>query len=185
MKLMARRRFWRACVLEGMTGPPDRLRTALIIVTCTFVFFSLLLAPLCSASTEADARSAIVVAEQRVDACYVAVSEADKAGANVTNLLSTLDWAGLLLSRAELALQKGDFDSARNLAVQSKAALDGFDAQADSLKNAAEHNGFVDFWVNVVGSSVGTVAVIGASLAVWLWLRRKYGQVQEVGSNES
>ena len=44
----------------------------------------------------------------------------------------------MLLSRANLALEKGDFDLAYNLAVQSKASLDGFIAEANSVKDKVQ-----------------------------------------------
>jgi hypothetical protein len=120
--------------------------------------------------------------------CYIAAAEADKVGANVTDLLSTLDAAGMLLSKADLAFQKGDsnpsyFDMAYNLAVQSKALLEGFDIRANSRKDAAEHNNSVDFWVNVVGSSAGTIGVVFGCFEVWLWLKKRHRQTRQVVAN--
>jgi hypothetical protein len=132
------------------------------------------------ASTEAEAGSALADAEQRVNVCYVAVADAEKAGGNVTTLLSTLDDAGMLLSKAHLAFQVGDFDSAYDLGVQSEARLDGFDSQANSLKDSAAHQHYLDFMINVVGSAAGTVAVVVAGFAVWFLLKRKYKQTGEV-----
>ena len=156
-----------------------------VVPFCVSLLLILSLVPACLAVDEGQARSAMVEADQTIRNCYLAVAAADKAGGNVSGMLSVLQDAGMLLSKADLAVGKGDFDSAYNLAVQSKARLDGFVADANSVKDAAEHNGFVDFMFNVVGSSAGTVAVVVGGFAVWFWLNRRYGKVGHVESDES
>jgi len=128
------------------------------------------------APSESDARSAIVAAEERIVVCYQAVVEADGAGANVSGLLAVLNEAGWFLSRAKLAYNMGDFESARNFAVQSQGRLNGFVEEADSLRGAALQRRYWDFLVNVVGSIMGTVAVIGGSFVVWRLLKKRYGK---------
>ena len=154
------------------------------IVALSFCLFLMLfsLFPFCLAVDEGQARSAMVQAEQTIKDCYLAVAAADKAGGNVTDLLSTLQYAGMLLSKANLAFGKGDYDSAYNLAVQSKAELEGFVADANFVKEAAEQSADIDFMINVVGSSVGTVAILGGSLAVWFGLKRRYSKKGARGS---
>ena len=156
-----------------------------VVQLCISSLLVLLFVPACLAVDEGQARSAIVEADQTIRDCYLAVAAADKAGGNISDMLSVLQDAGMLLSRADLALERGDFDAAYDLAVQSKARLDGFVADANSVKDAAEHNGFVDFMFNVVGSSAGTVAVVVGGFAVWFWLNRRYGKVGHVEQNES
>ena len=156
-----------------------------VVPFCVSLLLFLFLAPACLAVDEGQARSAVVEADQTIKDCYLAVAAADKAGGNVSNMLSVLQDAGMLLSKADLALEKGDFDSAYDLAVQSKASLDGFVAEANSVKDAAEHSGSVDFMINIVGSSAGTVAVVVGGFAVWFWLNRRYGKVGHVEQDES
>jgi hypothetical protein len=133
-------------------------------------------APVCRASGEPDASLAIGEAEQRVDVCYLAVANAQKAGANVTDLLSVLGEAGMLLSKAQLAFVTGDFSSAYILATQSKARLDGFDSLASSSRDVAAKQRYLDFMSNVVGSAFGTFAVIVGGVLTWFFLRRKYSR---------
>jgi len=155
-------------------------------IRCTLVFLAVLMlafftmsAPFCVfASTEADARSAIVAAENEVVDCYRAVLDAEKTGANVTDLTSTLNEAGGLLSKANLAYSMDNFTSARNFALQSQAKLNGFVAEADALKETAMQERYWDFMVNVVGSAVGAVAVVVGGFAVWNFLKRKYDRVE-------
>ena len=155
------------------------------VALCVSLLLTLLSTPFCLAADEGQARLAMVEADQTIKDCYVAAAAADKAGGNISGMLSVLQDAGMLLSKADLALGKGDFDSAYNLAVQSKARLGGFIAEASSVKDAAENSGFVDFMINIVGSSVGTVAVVVGSFAVWFWLNKRYAKVGHVEQDES
>ena len=126
------------------------------------------------ASTESDASLALAQAQQRIEVCYSAAADAAKAGANVTSLLSDLDDAGQLLSNASLAFQNGDYDSAYSLAVQSNSTLVGFEANATSLKNTAVQQGNWVFWVDIVGSTVGTFVVIFGGVLLWFYLKKQY-----------
>ena len=127
----------------------------------------------CHGASEADARSTVASADQRVSVCYSAVADAEKAGANVSGLLVTLNDAGMLLSEAHLSLINGSYDLASGLAGQCVTKLNGFDNTADSLRASASQARFVDFWVNVVGSAVGAIAVAVGGFLVWRFLKRK------------
>jgi hypothetical protein len=148
-----------------------------------FLLLLLMLAPLsfiaiCHCAGESDARAAVAEAQQRIDTCYTVAADAAKAGANVTGLLSTLDSAGVFLSKAELALQKGDFDGASTSVLQCDESLTGFEAVASGLKDSAVRAGNLDFAVNVVGSSVGAVAVLVLGFVVWRLLKKRYSGVR-------
>jgi hypothetical protein len=143
-----------------------------LILACLFVSGSLNV----SASSEADAGSAIAAAQGRVDDCYTAVSEAAKAGANVTSLLIRLNDAGKLLSAANLAYNAGNFDSAREFAVESQTRLNGFVEEANASGENSLNEQYWNFMVNVVGSLTGTAAVVLGGFVVWRLLKRKYGR---------
>jgi hypothetical protein len=143
------------------------------------VLLLLMLAPLsftavCQGAGESDARAAVTEAQQRISTCYDAAADAAKAGANVTGLLSILDSAGAFLSKAELALQKGDFDTASTSVLQCGESLTGFEAVASGLKGSASNARSMDFAVNIVGSSVGAILVVVLGFVVWHLLRKKY-----------
>jgi len=127
------------------------------------------------AAGEAEARGAVVAAEEMVVECYRVVGGADEAGANVTGLLTRLDDAGLLLSKASLAYGEGDYDSAYDLAGESLVRLDGFAVEANVLWWNALQARRWDFMVNVVGSAVGAVVVVLCGFLVWFLLKRRYG----------
>jgi hypothetical protein len=126
----------------------------------------------------------MIEAGQSIRNSYLALAAADKAGGNVTGLLSVLQDAGLLLSKADSAFKKGDYDSAYDLANQGKARLGGFIAEADSLKDTAENSRYLDFMINMVGSSAGTVGIVVGGFAVWFWLKKKYGEVRREKPHE-
>jgi hypothetical protein len=150
---------------------------SLVFAATLLLMLSVLGVPFCAfAATEEEARSAIASAEQNVVACYQAVTEAEKAGANTTGLLITLNEAGALLSKAHLAFMTGDFDSANSLALQSEGKLDGFVDKANALKENGLQQGHRDFLVNVVGSVVGAVAVVFGGFVVWTFLKKRYAK---------
>jgi hypothetical protein len=93
----------------------------------------------------------------------------------VTGLLLTLNDAGGLLSKAELALAKGEFDSASTLAHLSEERLVGFEDGAVSLGDAASGSRSLDFAFGVVGSSVGAVLVVVLGFLLWPFLKKRYG----------
>jgi len=159
------------------------IRCNLVFLTASMLTFSAVIAPFCVfAVDEIDARSAIAVAEERIAVCYQAVADADEAGANTTDLLANITEAGWLLSRARLAYERRDFNSTVYFADQSLESLKVFVAEADVLREAAIQQRYLDFIVNVVGSTVGTAVVICGGFVVWFFLKRMYEKTGSVVS---
>ena len=157
------------------------VRCKLVFLAALMLMFSAVSGSFCAfAVDETEAKLAIAAAEERIVVCYQAVADADKAGANVTVLLVVLNEAGDLLSRAALAYEMGDFDSALDFALQSQERLNGFVVEADVLREAAIQQSYWDFMVNVVGSIVGTVVVICGGFVVWFFLKRRYEKAGSV-----
>jgi hypothetical protein len=125
-------------------------------------------------ANQTSAAAAINSAKNTILSCYDAAKEAESAGANITLLESTLNNAGLLLSQAELAYSKNEYDTAQSLAVQSQTVLNGFTSKAQSSGLAALQQSNQDFLVNVVGSIIATLVVLTAGLLAWVYLKRKY-----------
>lgn len=130
----------------------------------------------CRADSEGDTQSAIASAQQEVLACYNSAADTAKAGANVTSLLSTLDVAGDLLSKADLAFENGDYNSSQALALQSQQELQGFQTQASSLKQTATRAAFMDFAVNIVGSLFGAFLVVLCAVIAWFVFKKRLKQ---------
>jgi hypothetical protein len=123
---------------------------------------------------QTEATAAIASAKEQILTCYQAAKEAEGAGANITALVAVLNDAGTLLSRAEFAYSVSDFDEARDFAIQSQSALGDFISEANTSKETANQQRNQDFLINVVGSIIGTFAVLGAGIAAWIFLKRKY-----------
>ncbi len=149
-----------------------RVRRVICWVLVLFVFVSGV-SMRCFGAGIGDAFSAISDAEGKVVACYKAVSDAQGAGANVSDLLSVLNDAGWFLSRAKLAYNQSDFDSAVVYANNCSLKLNGFLEQAESLKLDAERAGYLDFMVNIVGSGVGAMGVVVGGFSVWVFLKKR------------
>jgi len=117
---------------------------------------------------------AISTAQTKIVQCFDAARAAESAGANISSLTSVLNSAGVQLSNAELAYSSGNSGLATSLASQSQSSLGGFLSDAAALKSSAVARSNLQILL-FVGSIVGTFAVIGASAAVWVLLKRKNG----------
>lgn len=134
----------------------------------------------CMAASEDEALSKISEAENALYSAYDAVLKAEEAGANVTLLLGSLDEAGELLSKAHLAYNMGDFDSAFDFAVRSQTELDGFPTRANNLVETATQLNYLDFVFTVVYPIAGAVFVVFGGIVVWLFLKAKYERTEDV-----
>lgn len=127
-------------------------------------------------ATADEAQAAVDGAQAQIITCYGAVAEAEGAGGNVTELAGVLNEAGVLLSRARVAFENGEYDLAVEFSSNCTDRLAGFTDRAVTLRDSAVQERYADFMVNVVGSVAGTVAVIVAGWVLWFYLKRKYGQ---------
>jgi hypothetical protein len=127
------------------------------------------------AADELEAREAIANAENLVRNCYNASLEAEKSGANITQLVNALNEAGMFLSRASLAYDNGNFTSAVDFATQTQARLNGFVEWAQSIKEMGLEQTRRDFLISIVAPIAGSVAIIFGSFIVWFFLKRRYG----------
>jgi len=129
-----------------------------------------------------DAASAISAAKQQLISCYDSAEKAEAAGANISSLTSILNNVGGLLSQSELLYSQGNYITAQSLAAQSSQQLSTFVSDANSLKDAAVQQTNFNFYVYLVGSSVGAVAIIIAGCGVWFVINKRSRQVGEQSS---
>jgi hypothetical protein len=146
---------------------------AAMLLVPIFVFPSLVLAD------QTDAAAAITSAKEQIVICYQAAKDAEGAGANITALVAVLNDAGTLLSRAEFTYSISDFDTARDLSIQSQNTLGDFVPEANALKETATQQRNQDFLINVVGSLAGAFAVVGAGVATWIFLKKKMRNMEQ------
>jgi hypothetical protein len=127
-------------------------------------------------ATADKAQAAVDGAQAQIITCYGAVAEAESARGNVTELAGILNEAGVLLSQARVAFENGEYDLAVEFSSSCTDRLEGFTDRAVTLRDSAAHERYVDFMVNIVGSTVGAVAVVVAGWVLWIYLKRKYGK---------
>lgn len=160
----------------------SRLRLGFVLTSVSVLLvFSICSFQLCFGVDNGDALSAISSAEDEVLACYQTVADAERTGANVSDLLNVLNEAGWLLSKAKLAYNQGDFDSAFTLANESQTKLNGFKVLAEDLKQKAEQANELDFMINFVGSPVGALCIVVGGFILWTLLQKKYNKVESEG----
>ena len=172
---MLRGKFWRSSVLYSTGLMVKNLSKHKTLITDFCVL--LMLIPLCIrlsfCSSQADAELAIQSAESHLLDCYEAIYEAERAGANVSNLLNVLNEAGWLLVKAKLAYNAGVFESAIGYALNCSQRLDGIVSQANSLKLEAEQASRIDFLINYVGSAAGSIAILVVGYVAWFFLKKR------------
>lgn len=132
------------------------------------------IAPLPVFANQTDAVDAISLAKSTILDCYNAAKQAETAGANITTLVDTLNKASSLLSQAEFAYATSDFNAALNLAVRSQNSLNGFVAEASALKETATVQVNQNFLLSVIGSIIGTFAIMIGGFAAWRFIKKKY-----------
>ena len=149
-------------------------RLKLFLLMLIFLIFCMTdLTSIVLADARTDAENAVNSAHRVIVECYKTAADAQKAGANVTDLLNRLNEAGEVYSKAVLAFKKGNYNLAVSLANESQIMLENFVEEANGLKEEANRHGRWDFMVNFVGSIVGAVSVIVVSFSLWTLLKRK------------
>ncbi|MEM3551694.1 MAG: hypothetical protein QXV01_11465 [Candidatus Bathyarchaeia archaeon] len=152
------------------------LHARFVVATVSLIFIIALVAFSVSPAfcyDEDEARAAVETVEGEVLSCYRAVADAQAAGANVSDLLSTLNEAEWLLSKAKLAYSQKDFNSTVVYTEECLSLLGNFVEQAEVLRQDAEAANRWDFMVNFVGSGAGAVCVIVGGSALWTFLKKR------------
>ncbi|NWG11514.1 hypothetical protein HXY33_07220 [Candidatus Bathyarchaeota archaeon] len=132
--------------------------------------------------TEEDAKTAIEDAQENLIDCYTAAVDAEKSGANITELLSVLNEAGMFLSKASFAYSEGNFSSAVYFANLTRTNLEGFVDWAQALKEKGIREINQDFMVNIVGSISGSLAILCGGFAVFFLFKRREGKAEGVAA---
>jgi hypothetical protein len=132
------------------------------------------LMPTCLAISSDEAGEAIEQAERNLGSAYIAVAEAESAGANVSMLLSKLRIAANLLSEAHMAFRIRDYDNSSSFAAASNHAIEGAVDEGVHLKEDAEREKINSFLLTAVLSVVGVILVLILGLLGWQYVKRVY-----------
>jgi len=120
-----------------------------------------------------EAQRIISDAEAKVTACYRALVNAEKDGANITELTGFLNEAGWLLSKAKLAYINGDYEHAIKYAGECLLITESIMDKTEVLRRKAREIKEQDFMLNYIGSGVGALCIIIGGYATWLYLTRR------------
>lgn len=122
-----------------------------------------------------EASTSIGDAETAIRQAFNATLDAERAGVNVTGLLSLLDEAGLDLSMAEAASKGGNDSGVADLVGACKTLTDSVDTDALALKSstAGWFSSFSQaFEIGLVGAGLFAVVL----LLTWRWFKRYYNR---------
>ncbi|MCW3997873.1 MAG: hypothetical protein NWF10_04815 [Candidatus Bathyarchaeota archaeon] len=147
-----------------------------IAICIVALIFAVGYVPVCFAVDVVEATSAINQAELSLNSAFVAVAEADDAGADVVRLLDKLDVAGDFLSGAHLAFRAGDHESASLLAVECSNSVEGLATDAGWLKADAERTKTNNLLLTAVGSGVGLVLLLVLGIVGWRVFKKRYSE---------
>ena len=153
-------------------------RSRVLVVLSLFLLVFLALGSLPVLASQADAANVISSTKKTLSACYNAVRDVEAAEGNITSLVDTLNKASLLLSEAEAAFARNDFDVAFSLGLQSHSSLDNFISNANSLLETARMKASQDYLLNVVGSIAAAFAVVVVGFVAWFYQERIFGRRQ-------
>ena len=144
-----------------------------IFVCFMFILMFSLFAHACFAD-KVEAEKALVDAENDLASAYVAVGEAEKAGANVSKMLVKLKFAGTLLVDAYNASRLDDYNRTCLFAINCSESVNGIVDEALSLKLEAENAYSGRLFMTAALSSVALCVLFVLGLFGWRFLKRRY-----------
>jgi hypothetical protein len=134
----------------------------------------LCIAPACFGTSETEAQDKIGQTEHNLGLAFIAVSEAQVAGGNMSAVSMKLGNAVELLAGANNALRIGDYQNASMLATQCNETLTGVVEDANAVKAQAETSHKDQLVITAFLSGVGLCLLLAFGLIGWSLLRRRY-----------
>lgn len=146
----------------------------ILIYYVTFTLALALFTHTCLAVDKRSAEEALVNAESDLASAYGAVAEAERVGANMSELSDKLRSAGDLLAEANNTCRLGDYDGAYSYATNCSDTVEGIASQALDMKLEAEKTCSERLLFTATSSSIGLSALFVVSLFGWRALKKKY-----------
>lgn len=136
------------------------------------------------------AESTIKNGEHVMVLAYQAVLEAERAGANVSNLFTELNVASEYLAQAQILYRVGDLDNATRFADLCSRTAEKVKSEADLVTNMARVESGTRLGFVMIGSAITACSISVAGLLSWRVFKRRYYQrvlmmKPEVVSDES
>ena len=120
------------------------------------------------------AESKLQAANTAVGQAFNVVLDAEKAGANVTGLLSQLNVAEGDLAKAENSYRTGDSNTAAAQADNVLPIAQEVTTAAQNAKQTAIVNGQNTFWYTIAFTVIGAFVFVLALFLVWRRFKRRY-----------
>jgi LPXTG-motif cell wall-anchored protein len=120
------------------------------------------------------ASSKLQAAIETVDQAFNAISDAERAGANVTDLLVQINAAQGLLAEAENAFRTGDSNAAANLADSVFPIAQSVVVTAQDAKQDALNSNQTNVISTIVLTVVGVIVFVLVLLFVWRRFKQNY-----------
>ena len=139
----------------------------LLVITLTV---SLQITPV-KASNES---ASIEAANSSINQAFTNVLAAEKAGGNVTQLLTDLNSAGQLLAAAENAYRSENLTNVTSYSENATSIANQVNSGALSLLNASSNRSQNNFWLTLVFSIDGSFVLVVVLLLVWRRFKRNY-----------
>jgi len=118
--------------------------------------------------------TSIGTANSSINEAFSSVLAAEKAGGNVTQLLSELNSAGDFLANAENQYRTGDLTNATSQANMATSIAIEVNREALALKSSAAVESARSFWLTIIFSGVGAFILLFASFIAWRLFKRSY-----------
>ncbi len=154
-----------------MNAPFKLLNTALLAI----LLLSLCLLSISPVAAQIDQTSSkLRTAEIGVEQAFSAVLDAEKAGANVTDILSQLNYADIVLARAENSYRAGYLIQAgiqadSVLPIASHVTIDAQNAKQTAIANVQNAS-----YASIAFTIIGSVIFVLVLFVVWRLFRRRY-----------
>ena len=120
------------------------------------------------------ANSKLQEANIAVNQAFNAVLDAEKAGANVTDLLVRMNSAVGILAQAENSYRTGN----TNKAVAQADNVFSIAHQITTTAQTAKQNAIIsiqnNFWLTIAFTAVSTIMFFEGLILFWLWFKRRY-----------
>jgi len=143
---------------------------AVAIITCILICL-----PFGSDESTQNASTSLSSADSLLQAAFLNVVTAEKAGANVSSLFDMLNEAGSNFSVAKADFEAGNYSGAANLAASVADSALEVSSKANALTNQAEAQ-FSSWWLTILLSVIGSAASVAVLFLVWHKFKRRYLQ---------
>jgi ATP-dependent Zn protease len=146
-----------------------------IVALLIILALSVCLLSVQQAAAQSDqASSKLQVANDAVNQAFNAVLDAEKSGANVTDLMFRLNYAIGILAQAENSYRTGYFDKSSAQAESVLPLAQKVTLDAQNAKKTATISSQNTFLLTIAFTIIGMILFLEILFLVWVWFKRRY-----------